>query len=136
MGQGKSGFLVRVIRDGQNTREKLVKKIESILAVAGSPPFYYALSDCRMSPAILDECAFAVIKTREYRSFVTQYETDENTVIPYYNRFERGENLFNLIEAGSVFYPKDTIIDFGKQFEHQNLNQVGFNHIILSGGKK
>lgn len=136
MGQGKSGFLVRVTRDRQNSREMLVKKIESILAVEGLPPFYYALSDCRIAPEILDDCAFAVIKTREYRSFVTKYETAENAVIPYYNRFERGENLFNLIEAGSVFYPKETSIDFSKQFEHQNLKQVGFNHIILSGGKK
>lgn len=143
MGQGKSGFLVLVSKDDNGTKEKIDKRIKKILeagnSISGSDevvPFYYAASDCRVSAKVLKECFFAVIKTREYRSFVTKYEADENSVIPYYNRFERGENLFNLIEAGSVFYPKASSADFKKYFEHQNLNQVGFNHLILSGGEK
>ncbi len=97
-----------------------------------SKPFYLALSDLYIPDHvenIYNGCGFAYLKTKDYRSFTTNYKAKE-----FQYRFQRGNTLQTMIKAGSVFIPENEASSILQSWENsimvQNAQQIGYNIMI------
>ena len=97
-----------------------------------SKKFQLALSDLYIPDnveEVYNGCSFACIKTKDYRSFITNYKTNR-----FENRFQRGITLQTMIKAGSIFILKDETSSVLFPWEDskvvKNVQQVGYNIMI------
>lgn len=93
---------------------------------------YYALSDCYRKKGMKSTAMFWILQKANLRTLVKQSGTD-------YRSSMKKSRLYQMIQAGSVFYvkkgePDETV--FLEQFDCPGLKQVGFNHILKTGVKR
>jgi hypothetical protein len=132
LGQSKSPFAVRVIEEGRDAEEPVfpTQMLKSGMA--------YAQSDIYMSEAQqdgnnpLDQCLFAAVALRDFRSFVTKYDAKGGVQLKTANRYKKDVSSITLIKAGSVFMPKDPS-NFKNMIKSSHAEIVGFNRIVIGG---
>ena len=143
MGRDKSPFKVSFIDtesvfgagkdkygDAFSAMSKMIK--DCIKKFNNSKKFQLALSDLYIPnnvEAIYNGCSFSCIKTKDYRSFTTNYKTTR-----FENRFQRGSTLQTMIKAGSIFVLKDETASVLSPWKDstvvRNAQQIGYNIVI------
>lgn len=128
LGQGKSAFSVSF--ESMDNKSKLDDAIHAFLdSYHKSVEIGYAVSDCLIDSNIYNNCSFVCVKTKDYRSFITNLNSDN-----HFKRFERKDVLYTLIEAGSVFVAQNQN-EFTEKLENKNCQKIGYNKIIFGGRK-
>lgn len=122
LGQNKSAFTVRVTAAEDDTEEK-IKELLMPGAPAGTQ-LVYCLSDIFADSSPLGTPLFSVIKTKTYRHFATSGW-----------KVEKGEHLYNLIAAGSVFI-LDGATPALLPSEYKSTEMAGYNNIIVIKAKE
>lgn len=111
MGQKKSLFSVS-FTEMENT---LAGQIERLLR----PGEIYCFGDAFVKSDIYKDVLFAIVKTREYRGFTTNY-----------GKVKKDEFLYRTILAGSIFIPKKNR-DVIKLFENPDVQKIGYNTVVF-----
>lgn len=123
MGQGKVPFAVKF--------EKIDKEIKDVYDIVESAinkkPIenykrFYCLSDMVVGCALYDNAKFAIVQTREHRSFKRDA-----------GKYTKSQVLHRLVKAGSVFLVDNNIeeIDFAQNtISQKNSYTIGYNQII------
>ena len=140
MGRRKSSFTVTVDSSGASRWEDCSNSIRNNIGIAGYP-FLYCASDTYMAQGeggnpietLLGHCAFSVIQTNTVREYRTNYKNN-NPVISQERRFKKSGELFRLIKAGSVLYPKAGQLEAIKRMvKNEHFETIGMNCIIEGG---
>ncbi len=111
MGQKKSLFSVSFTKM-ENT---LTKQIARFLR----PGEIYCFGDAFVESDIYKDVLFAIIKTRDYRGFTTNY-----------GKVKKDAFLYRTILAGSIFIPKSAA-DVMKLFENPDAQKIGYNTVVF-----
>lgn len=119
MGLRKSSFMVETILVEKNDLEERIGN-----ALKSDEVWYYALGD--VLPEYLEYNSYAIVFRKQIRSIQTNMEEKE-----FHRAVRRNERLYNLVEAGSVFYEEAPQVR-----ENDNLKRAGYNWIIKIGGTK
>lgn len=137
MGRRKSAFAVTAEQPGElswnKCREAIEESIEKSIGNDGQPFCYFASdtyfrNTSKENPieSLLGHCRFSVIQTKTLREYRTNYYT-----ISQKDRFEKSSELFRLIRAGSVIYPKDGHMPAIENIVKNNhFSTIGMNCII------
>jgi len=136
LGQGKSAFqaIIKPVCDGM--QGEIESSIEKILrkGMVYAQSDIYCKEDACCKKDLCTMCKFAMMDTRDFRVFVTNYNAG-NTENQYSkNQYTKGHENIKLIRAGSVFIPNN-IDCFKKKIKEDHANIAGFNKII-TGGKE
>ncbi|MBR2877887.1 MAG: hypothetical protein IKB92_02175 [Clostridia bacterium] len=110
MGQKKSVFSVSFIPQGNTITEKIGRLL--------NPGEIYCFGDSFIKRDIYKDMLFAVVKTREYRGFSTNY-----------GKVKKEETLYRTVAAGSIFIPKPGI-DAAAIFENPDARTAGYNIVV------
>ena len=130
LGQGKSVF--RFTAEEATTDDPLNSLEDSIRnCCAGNDEFWYALSDVYLES--IDNKGFSIVKKKYFRSLVQADGTKNGENISF-RMSKKRSRLYELIEAGSVFY-YDPFSENENQEGIAGYKQVGLNHVIKVGGK-
>ena len=128
MGRRKSAFAVTVDCSGESSWSRCKQSIGKAICIEGYP-FHYFASDTYLKStpegnsmeSLLSHCRFSVIQTKTLREYTTNYNKTSQK-----DRFKKSDELFRLIRAGSVIYPKD-----GHTLSIENM--VNDNHFFTIG---
>lgn len=131
MGMGRSVFRYEVTESDRDQYQELEKAIEKIrMTDMDDISVYYAASDCYMGKGVRPDSMFWILQKKDLRTLKRQDGKD-------YQSSMKKSRLYQMIRAGSVFYVrKDEGAErkFLSQFNYPGLRQIGFNHIIRTGG--
>lgn len=119
MGLRKSTFMVETISVEKNDLEERIGN-----ALKSDEVWYYALGD--VLPEYLEYNSYAIVFRKQIRNINTNIEEKE-----FHRAVRRNEKLYNLVEAGSVFYEEAPQVK-----ENDNLKRAGYNWIVKIGGEK
>ena len=137
MGRRKSAMEVAVTASDGNGWKECTKAISRVISNF-TYPYLYCASDIYLKQAttsnpmdeLLSCCIFSVIQTTTVREFITQY-----TKVDQKERFTKSNELYRLIEAGSVLYPAPEKINLIKRLiVNQHFRTIGMN-CVIEGGK-
>lgn len=129
LGQGKSAF--QFTAEESKTDDPLNSLAGPIRnCYTGSDEFWYALSDVYLES--IDNKAFSIVKKKYFRSLV-QANSTKNVDNISFRMSKKMSRLYELIEAGSVFY-YDPFSENENQEGIAGYKQVGLNHVIKVGG--
>lgn len=112
LGQGKSAFIVKF--------EKNETELTSLIKPHLKNGVAYCFGDSFVCSNVYNSVKFAVTKTKDYRSYITDNE-----------KIKKGSVLYKVLCAGSVFIPDDKSA-FKNAFMFENAEQIGFNNVIIS----
>lgn len=133
MGMGRSVFHYEVVEVGKNSYHDLESSVKMIrMTDRDDLSVYYAASDCYMAMGTKPASLFWFLQKKDLRTLERQNGKD-------YHSSMKKSRLYRMIRAGSVFYVrKDEGAEkkFLSQFDYPGLRQVGFNHIIRTGGSQ
>ena len=110
MGQKKSVFSVSFTPMENNLTEQIKRLIR--------PGEIYCFGDAFVKSDIYKDVLFAVVKTREYRGFTTNYGKVKKDVF-----------LYKTVLGGSIFIPKKDR-DIMSLFENPDAQKIGYNIVI------
>ena len=119
LGQGKSVFKMSFTEACDGEYEAFLSSVASIIPSGR----VYLLSDAFADRSLYDKAELSITELRDYRA----YKTREGKV-------KKGDVLFRLLCAGSVFIPKD-MDEFMALFYDKSENVIGYNTVIR-GEKK
>lgn len=111
MGQGKSFFTVEFLPEVNTVSDSISKHLGKGVV--------YCFGDTLADSSIYNSSKFAIVKTRDYRAYLTG---EKGNVV-------KGSRLYKLIKAGSVFIADD-YSTLEKSIENLNCRQAGFNIIV------
>lgn len=116
MGQKKSVFAVSFTPMENTIPEKISRLIR--------PGEIYCFGDSFVKSDIYKNMLFAVVKTRDYRGFATDY-----------GKIKKDTVLYKTITAGSVFIPKKdrNVLEF---FESPEAEKIGYNIVVSKTEEK
>lgn len=136
MGRRKSAFAVNVSASDGNGWKECTFAIKR--TISRSPhPYFYCASDVYLESGagsnpiedLLSDCVFSVIQTTTLREYLTRYG-----VINQKDRFKKSDELYRMLEAGSVFYPAVGKVDSVRDMiENAHFKTIGMNCIIEGG---
>ena len=141
MGRRKSAFAVTVETAEESMWDDCSSAVKNAIGIE-EYPFLYCASDTYLTQGedgnpierLLSHCRFSVIQTNTVREYRTNYKLD-GPEIKQERRFEKSGELFRLIKAGSVLYPKDGQLEAVKNMVRNNhFETIGMN-CIIEGGK-
>ena len=133
LGQGKSMFAVKFEKTNNDSKDFInnvtlfLIKHHKNFSCDDKVTFHYCLSDIFVQGDPYNKSLFAVVMTRDHRSFMTKER----------GQIAKGQNLHRLLRAGSVVISQDA--KWALQFKNENAEQIGYNNIIsidLSNGGK
>ncbi len=111
MGQGKSLFTVEFSSEENTVSDSISKHLGKGVV--------YCFGDTLVDSSIYNSSKFAIVKTRDYRAYLTG---EKGNVV-------KGSRLYKLIKAGSIFIADD-FIALENSIKNQNCRQAGFNIIV------
>lgn len=115
LGQGKSTFVVSFHPEENTLSEQLEKYLGDNVV--------YCMSDTFTESDIYDKSAFSVTGIKTYRHFLKNK-----------NQVTKGNGLYNIIEAGSIFIPHAPG-EFISQITEKPVNKAGYNNLVYKKEK-
>lgn len=110
LGQGKSTFLVSYTEQKNTLKDDVARLLREDVV--------YCLGDAFISSEVYSNTSFAITSLKTYRHF----QNTKNNVL-------KGDKLFNIIEAGSVFIPYDKSA-FLSSVRNTPVRQSGYNFFV------
>ena len=88
------------------------------------PGEIYCFGDAFVKSDIYKNVLFAVVKTRDYRGFITNY-----------GKVKKDAFLYKTVLAGSIFIPKKDR-DVMQLFENSDARKIGYNIVVVKSEEK
>ena len=128
LGQGKSPFSFCFAKTSDTEYDDFKESIAVMLGkFSGNENLIYCFGDAFTNGNPCDNTMFAVFNTKDFRTF----RTDQK------GKIAKDGILYRLVKSGSVFITAEGGTDeWVKQHTNEYAQTIGYNHFIISEGKK
>jgi hypothetical protein len=126
MGQSKTPFIAHLSEETYTLTDTIKQHLR--------PGVQYCLGDSLVDGSIYNECVFAAVSLRDFRSYETRFTATDDNAGQFVGGITKDAILYRLVCAGSVLIPRDAA-SFQVYFDRGDCQKIGFNTTVTKEGE-